>query len=65
MYTLKKNNRKIGTFGTYNEARQNARKRIRKQMTNPVSRLFYGCDRVSRNFPSITELGYSIHRQAA
>lgn len=65
MYTLKKNNRKIGTFSTYEKARQEARKKIRKQLDNPLSRLVFGYDDVSRNFPNITELGFSIHRQAS
>lgn len=67
-YVLRKNNRKVKTqlFSTYEEARQEARKRIRKDarkkgMTEDT-KYFLGWDRTSRNPPSISDFGYSVHK---
>lgn len=67
-YVLRKNNRKIKaqTFSTYEEARQEARKRIRKDARKEGMTASYKCllgwDRTSRNPPSISDFGYSVHR---
>lgn len=68
MYTLKKNKRTVknATFDTYEKARQEARKRIRKDarkqgMTTEGKRLL-SWDNTSRNPPSISDFGYSVHK---
>jgi hypothetical protein len=68
MYVLKKDGRKIknATFDTYEKARQEARKRIRKDVQKvdltqgELARI--GWDSISRNPPSISDFGYSISR---
>lgn len=67
-YVLRKSGRKIKTqpFSTYEEARQEARKRIRKDtrkagMTKE-DKWRFGWDRCSRNPPSISDFGYSVHK---
>lgn len=67
-YVLRKSGRKIKTqpFNTYEEARQEARKRIRKDarkqgMTAEQKNLMYW-DQTSRNPPSISDFGYSVHK---
>lgn len=67
-YVLRKSGRKVKTqaFSTYEEARQEARKRIRKDarkegMTEGT-KCFLGWDRTSRNPPSISDFGYSVHK---
>jgi hypothetical protein len=68
MYVLKKDGRKIknATFDTYEKARQEARKRIRKVVSkegfNQEERKVFGWDSISRNPPSISDFGYSISR---
>lgn len=52
-FSLLKKGRKIGTFSTYERARQEARKVIRKN--HPEWVLF-----TSGNNPAITSFGYSI-----
>lgn len=63
-YVLRKSGRKIknATFDTYEEARQEARKRIRKGVFTQEYRATVGWDSISRNPPSISDFGYSISR---
>lgn len=67
-YILRKSGRKIKTqaFSTYEEARQEARKRIRKdarkQGMTTEQKQFMNWDRYSRNPPSISDFGYSVHK---
>jgi hypothetical protein len=64
MYVLKKDGRKIknATFDTYEKARQEARKRIRKDCKNMSSLDRFVAYNWDSNPPAISDFGYSISR---